>query len=149
MRTIVVLVLALMGAVASAAEVYTWRDADGKVHYSDTPPSGVDAKKMRGGASVDNVPPQSSPQRRLADQELEFRKRKSEAEAKQAKAEKDKAEAEESKRNCEQARSQLQALESGRRMSQLNAQGETIVMDDETRAQETERARKAVQSWCK
>lgn len=148
MRATAALFLALIATAALGAEVYTWRDAGGKVHYSDTPPAGVDAKKMRGGASTDSSTPAAS-RRSLADQEMEFRKRRSEAEAAQAKAEKEKSEAEESKRNCEQAKSQLQALESGQRMSRPNAQGETVVMDDEVRAQEIERTRKAVQSWCK
>lgn len=144
------LFLALTATWAFSAEVYTWRDAGGKIHYSDSPPPGVEAKKMRGGTSEDTQPPaQAAPRRSLADQEMEFRKRKTEAEAAQAKADKEKSEAEESKRNCEQSRNQLQALESGQRMSRYNAQGETVVMDDDTRVQEIEKARKAVQSWCK
>ena len=46
-------------------------------------------------------------------------------------------------------RLQLQALESGQRMSRVNEAGENIPLDDEMRAQETEQARKSVQSWCK
>lgn len=148
MRATAALFLALIAAAALGAEVYTWRDASGKVHYSDTPPAGVDAKKMRGGVPADAATPAAS-RRSFADQEVEFRKRRSDAEAAQAKAEKEKTEAEESKRNCEQAKIQLQGLETGRRMFKLNAQGETVVMDDETQAQEIERTRKAVQSWCK
>lgn len=148
MRTTAALLLALMAAAALGAEVYTWRDASGKVHYSDTPPAGIDAKKMRGGASSESTPPEAAPRRGLADQELEFRKRRADAESAQARAQKEKAEAEEKKRNCEQSRTQLQALESGQRISQLDAQGERMFMDDGMRAQQIERARKAVQSWC-
>ncbi len=49
MRAVILFILACLWGVASA-EVYTWRDASGKIHYSDTPPPGVDAKKMRAGA---------------------------------------------------------------------------------------------------
>jgi hypothetical protein len=150
MRAMTALFLALAATSAFGAEVYTWRDAGGNTHFSDTPPPGVAAKKMRGGTSEDAQPPaQAAPRRSLADQEMEFRKRKADAEAAQAKADKEKSEAEESKRNCEQSRNQLQALESGQRMSRINAEGETIFMEDDARVQEIERARKAVQSWCK
>lgn len=150
MRTTAALFMALMAAAALGAEVYTWRDADGKVHYSDTPPAGADVKKLRGGVQVNTAPPaQAAPRRGLADQEMEFRKRKTDTEAAQAKAEKEKTEVEEGRRNCEQARAQLQSLETGRRISRLNAQGETVVLDDDMRTQETERTKKAVQTWCK
>ena len=46
MRAITLFILALVWTAATA-QVYTWRDASGKIHYSDTPPPGVDAKKMR------------------------------------------------------------------------------------------------------
>ena len=80
---------------------------------------------------------------------MEFRKRQTEAEKARAKADQEKGDAEDGKRNCEDARKQLNALESGQRMSRLNEAGESIPLDDEMRAQEIEKARKSVQSWCK
>jgi DNA-binding IclR family transcriptional regulator len=148
MRAIGTLFLALAASAAVAAEVYTWRDSSGKVHYSDAPPPGVAAQKMRGGVAVD-APASAAPQRSLAEQERAFRQRKAESEQAGAKAEKEKTDAEESSRNCEGARAQLAALESGRRMSKPNAQGEQIPLDDEARGQEIERAQKSVKSWCK
>ncbi len=147
MRAIAGLFLALVATLAWSGEVYTWRDASGKVHYSDTPPPGVDSKKMRGGAQV--APPTSAPTRSVAEQEMEFRKRQSESDKSRAKADKEKSNADEARNNCERARVQLQALESGQRMSRVNEAGENIPLDDEMRAQETEQARKSVQSWCK
>lgn len=40
MRSIIVLSMLLACAVASAAEVYKWKDKDGRVHYGDKPKSG-------------------------------------------------------------------------------------------------------------
>lgn len=148
MRTLSLLMLALIWSAASA-QVYTWRDADGKIYYSDTPPPGVDAKKMRAGSQANAAPASGTPSRSVAEQEMEFRKRKAEADKARTKDEKDKQDAEESKRNCEQARNQLNALESGQRMNRVDVTGERIPLDDEMRAQEIERAKKAVQSWCK
>ncbi|MFA7270582.1 MAG: DUF4124 domain-containing protein [Sterolibacterium sp.] len=148
MRAITLFILALVWTAASA-QVYTWRDASGKTHYSDTPPPGVDAKKMRPGAQPGATPSGGTPVRSTAEQDMEFRKRQTEAEKARAKADQEKGDAEEGKRNCEDARKQLNALESGQRMSRLNEAGESIPLDDEMRAQEIEKARKSVQSWCK
>ncbi|CAA0122245.1 Uncharacterised protein [BD1-7 clade bacterium] len=35
----------LVSGALSAADVYQWRDADGKLHFSDVKPRGVDAEK--------------------------------------------------------------------------------------------------------
>ena len=148
MRAITLFILALVWTAASA-QVYTWRDASGKTHYSDTPPPGVDAKKMRPGAQPGAAPSGGTPVRSTAEQDMDFRKRQTEADKARAKADQEKGDAEDGKRNCEDARKQLNALESGQRMSRLNEAGESIPLDDEMRAQEIEKARKSVQSWCK
>lgn len=148
MRAITLLILACAWTAASA-QVYTWRDASGKTHYSDTPPPGVEAKKMRPGTQATTTPASGTPGRSTAEQDMEFRKRRSEAEKVQAKAEQEKKESDDARRNCEQARIHLNALESGQRISRLNEAGERIPLDDEMRAQEIENARKSVQSWCK
>jgi hypothetical protein len=148
MRTSIFLLLACL-CQAVSAQVYTWRDASGKVHYSDTPPPGVDAKRMRPGGASDASSASGAPNRSLAEQELEFRKRRAEAEKAQQKAEQEKKDALERQRNCQDARNQLAALESGQRMSRLDASGQRIPLDDDMRAQEIEQAKKAVESWCK
>lgn len=148
MRAILVLILACAWA-AAAAQVYTWRDASGKVHFSDTPPPGVDARRMRAGATTEGASTSGNSGRSLAEQDAEFRKRRAEAEKARAKSEQERKDSEENRRNCEDARNQLRALESGQRMSRVDASGERIPLDDEMRAQEIERAKKAVESWCK
>lgn len=148
MRAIILLMLACAWTMASA-QVYTWRDASGKVHYSDTPPPGVDAKKMRAGTQAEKAPAPATAGRSVAEQDMEFRKRQAEAEKLRAKTEQENKDADESKRNCADAKKQLTALESGQRMSRFNEAGEAIPLDDEMRAQEIEKARNTVQSWCK
>lgn len=147
MRALIPLLLACLCTVASA-EIYTWRDASGKVHYSDKPPAGLDARTVR-GAPAPAGPAAEGASRSLAEREMDFRKRRDEAAKAQAKAETDKREAEESRQNCEQAKRQLQALESGQRMSRINAAGERVPLDDAMRKQEIESTRKSVESWCK
>ena len=149
MRAIILLILAGMSAVA-VAQVYSWRDASGKMHYSDTPPPGVDAKKLHApGAQTGSSSQTGTAGRSFAEQDLSFRKRKMDADKARAKADQERIAAEDAKRNCEDARMQLNALESGQRMSRVNASGERIPLDDDMRDQEIEKAKKAVQSWCK
>lgn len=147
MRAKILLILACVWTTASA-QVYTWRDASGNVHFSDTPPPGVDAKKMRAGTQTGTTPASGAPGRSVAEQDMEFRKRQAEADKARAKVEQEKSTAEDSKRNCADAKRQLNALESGQRMSRINEAGEPIPLDDEMRTQEIDKAKKSVQSWC-
>jgi hypothetical protein len=66
-------------------------------------------------------------------------------------SEKDKKEetaAQDRKENCAAAQKQLQALESGQRITAQNDQGEKIVIDDQQRAKEAERARRLAADNC-
>jgi len=101
------------------------------------------------GGQASPSPQAGTPSRSIAEQDLSFRKRQMEADKARSKAEQEKIAAEDAKRNCEDARNQLNALESGQRMSRVDASGERAPLDDDMRAQEIEKARKAVQSWCK
>lgn len=147
MKRALLFVIAVLAAGTVSAQIYTWRDASGKVHYSDTPPPGTEAKQMRGG--VPTGADGGAQRRSQNEQEQEFRKRSSEAAEKKAKSEKELAEKEARKQDCESARAQLQALESGQRVTRFNEKGETVFLDDAERAQEIERTRKIVAQQCK
>ncbi len=138
-------------STAFAGEVYSWKDSGGKMHYSDTPPTDADAKKMRSGSSsaapVTSVV-EPAPKKTAAEQDLEFKKRKAEADAETTKAEKERADIAEKKRNCDQATAQLKALESGQRITNFDSKGEKVVLDDDGRARETKAAQKSIQDWC-
>ncbi|MPZ47518.1 MAG: DUF4124 domain-containing protein [Betaproteobacteria bacterium] len=142
----------LLAVLASTAwgQTYKWRDASGRIQYSDTPPppGAKDVQQLRKAPAppASATPPAS---KSITDRDAEFRKRlveKKEAEAKQAKA----ADDEQTRaRNCTQATGQLAALESGGRMVQLNAQGERIALDDAGRERAKQEAQHAIESWCK
>lgn len=160
MRWGAALLLALAAsAAAGEGEIYTWKDKDGRINYADNPPPGNTPARTLSGRNAEKAPapsvtsdtPAAAPrtQPSAAEQELEFRKRRAEAADNQAKADKVKAEAEERRRNCERARNQLAALESGQRMARVNEKGEREFLDDTQRAQEIESARKSADSWCK
>ncbi|MBI3141027.1 MAG: DUF4124 domain-containing protein [Rhodocyclales bacterium] len=145
MRAIAALILGLAATAVLGAEIYTWRDASGKVHYGDAPPPGVEAKKLKAGVPADSGAAQ---RRSLAEQEQEFRKRRSGAEEGRAQTEKEQAEAQARRRDCEAARAQLEALESGRRVTRFDEKGERVFLNDEERAQATERTRRQVDQFC-
>jgi hypothetical protein len=159
------LLLALATALPVAAQIYSWKDKDGRTVYSDVPPPTGEVKTLQrgrtsppppppaategaaapaGGASADPAKPKST-----ADRDLEFRQRRAaEAEA-QAKAEKDAAAITERQRFCEQARNQLTALQSGQRIARPNAAGEREFLDDSARAEETNRLQQQIDQSCK
>ena len=51
--------------------------------------------------------------------------------------------------NCQRARSQQAALESGQRIARLNDKGEREVLDDKGRAEELRQAREVIASECR
>lgn len=165
------LLLALLTALPAAAEIYSWKDKDGKMHYADVPPATGEVKTLRGGAprpappaapitgdgGADAAKPATADgkaaeanakPKTLAERELEFRQRRAaEAEA-EAKAEKERADSAERQRACEQARNQLTALTSGQRVSRFDAAGGREVLDDAGRAEEIARTQKQVDQLC-
>ena len=151
-KTICLLVL-LAAAASGAAQTYKWRDANGAIQYSDSPPPGNarDVQQLRKTPGAPSSAPAASgaaQSKPVADAEAEFRKRMSareEAEAKQAKA---RADEETRVRHCEQAKSHLSALESGNRVARYLPSGERVALDDNEREQAKAEARKAIQTWC-
>jgi hypothetical protein len=153
------LLLGVMLAVAAgaSAQLYRWVDKDGKVRYTDTPPpAGVKARTLRAPASAgssaepEEAAAKGAPKGPLtpAQQEQEFRKRQLEGQKGREKEDQAKREAETKQANCASARQALATLESGQRITRTDAQGERAFLEDDARAQETERARQSVREWC-
>lgn len=159
------LLLALAGgtwliAAPAGAQTYKWKDADGKIHYSDQPPpaSAKEEETVRprkpSAAAVpatgDKAAPAATPKAKTyVEQEAEFKKRQVEAAEREAADKKKIADAAEKKQNCDQARTQLAGLQAGGRLTKTNAQGEREYMSDGEIAQQIERSKKAVSDWCK
>jgi hypothetical protein len=148
-------------ALPVAAQTYKWTDADGKVHYSDQPPP-ANAKEQGTIKPPKPSPPTpaaaSAPTEKgapaaktptYAEQEAAFKKRQVEAAEREAAEKKKAAEAAEKKKNCELARAQLKNLQLGGKISRVNAQGEREYLNDAQMAQEIERAKQSVDTWCK
>ena len=141
-------------AAAVLAQQYKWVDQDGKVRYGDTPPPGAKTTRLKppsGAAAAPAGAPAAAGTRdgKPLTPEQAFQKRQKESQDQAAKADKERADTESKRVNCELARGNLRALESGQRMATTNAAGERVYVDDAQRARDTERAQKAVADWCK
>jgi len=128
---IALLLLSLLSPSAHAG-MHKWVDAEGKVHYSDTPPPDVNAESVRNmsGKGQQASPVDYSP-KSYAEREAELRKSRQEKQETLDKQAKEKAQQEERQRACAYARESLRVLESGGRIATTDAAGERVFLDDE------------------
>lgn len=140
--------LACCIALPAQAQVYKWKDAQGRTVISDTPPPGS-ARQTQAVPAAKPDPASSDSQKSWAEKDMELKKRLQEQKEAAAKAEKEKAEAAQRAENCNRAKQQQALLESGERIARRDLNGEREYITDQQRQQEIERARQAVQEWCK
>ena len=161
MRFAAMAVLTVFACLMSGAQaqVYCWNTKDGKRQCGDTPPPGVKATAMGAPAAPAASPAPSGANDAAskeakkgpltpAEQEQEFRKRQLEAQKAGEKEEQARRDADAKKENCDRAREALRILESGQRIARADKEGERYYLDEAQVAQETERARQAVQRSC-
>ena len=143
------LAISLCIALPATAQVYQWKDENGKTVISDKPPVGQvrDQKKIGTSSPPSSTNGQKQPS--LTDREMDFRKRQKEAQESAEKNRKEEASSGEMQENCKNARNQLKSLESGDRISMHDDKGERYYMDDARREQEIEKVRKFVETSCK
>jgi hypothetical protein len=166
MRTVTaVLAAALVLTCGLAqAQAYRWVDKDGKVRYGDFAPPGVKATPLKahaGGAAPAPAPAAAAgkggaPAKDAkkgpltpAEQEQAYRERQLKAKEEQEKAAKEQAAAEQNRQACASAQEGLRGYERGGRISSINAQGETVFLDDDQRAARMEQMRKVIAETCK
>ena len=159
------LLLAVLGGAwltttSVVAQTYKWKDADGKIHYSDQPPPAnakeettVKPRKPAAGATAAPVATgkeaPATKTKTYVEQEADFKKRQVETAKREEEEKKKAAEAAEKKQNCDRARAQLRSLQAGGRVTQTNAKGEREYLSEAQIAQAMEAGQKSVDSWCK
>lgn len=164
------LALLLIGTLPMAAHAqWKWRDAAGKVQYSDLPPpQGTPEQDILqrpptarkpvvvrpiGSADAASVPASaaaSAPrQPNRAELEAQAKRKQAEAEIAARRKEEERKIAEQRAENCRRATEHLRVLESGARITKQNAAGETIFLDDQQRAQEIQYVRGIMSSDCR
>lgn len=153
MQRIALVLFSLSFAAAAIAQPYKWVDQNGKVQYGDAPPPGVKATPLRPQPAAQPAPapvvPSAAKKGRLspAEQEADFRRRRLEAEKEREKQAQAEQLADGKRENCARAQEMQRTLASGR-VSRTDAQGERYFLDDNKVAQETAKARQAVEQWC-
>jgi hypothetical protein len=175
---VVALIVGLAAAFSVSAQVYQWKDKDGRTHFSDMPPpnqSGVQAQPpkrsqppamviepepfepettedVEEGAETEKaaVPAPASAQEKSEAQQRdeEFRKRRAAAAEAREKADKDAANATQRQQDCQRARAQHAALASGQRIAQPTESGGRKMLNDEERAAEVARVRELMETFC-
>lgn len=147
MRRVAIVTLLLLPFVATA-QVYSWKDANGKVHYSDQPPAdkGANSRRLAPAAPVSEDVPATS--KELADKKQDAAKQAADAKEKAAKADKEREQDAQRQVNCERAQRNLQGIESGQIRFRMGASGEREALDGSAREAELAAARQAVDSHC-
>lgn len=143
MRKLLLFVLAFFASTAFA-EIYSWKDADGKIHYSDQEPGGNNPSLKTLQLPPDNPGPARVPSGRKA----------SAASQSPAKSiEEDRAAARKAQLACEKAKADLQTFQDSPRRTAVSKgpKGKTkfYALDGEERATEEEDLQKAVADNCK
>lgn len=155
--------LALSGG--AAAQLYQWRDTNGKMVFSDIPPPpGIPAgniiKAPKGrsapapAAATSAAAPAGSAasaspspgQKSIAEREAEYKKRQADAAEKAAKEEASANEERLKQGRCREIRSGLAQMESGQRIRTVDEKGEPAFLDDGERAKRTEQLRRDLAS---
>jgi hypothetical protein len=142
-------------SLTASADIYQWKDAEGRTQYSDQPPSDRPARLIKSGVSMQTVAEKSDSgaedkaekkgPKSLTEKDQESRKRKIDAE----KTEKESAaKAAEKKANCTQSRDQMKTLEEGGRIYKRDEKGEKNYLDDKALVKEMSDAKANVSKYC-
>ena len=140
--------LAMISFPASAA-TYKWTDANGRVIYSDQPPTGnfkVEA--------INAPPPPANPNaaKELASKEAELQQKRLLRADEETKAAKARADSDKKREQCSQVRGQIAAREPSKNQQVLmfrsNDKGEPVYMDDAARRREREQLEAWVRENC-
>jgi Domain of unknown function (DUF4124) len=145
------LALSFFFAAAASAQQYKWVDQDGKVCYGDVPPPGVNATRLKpppGGTPAAPADAAKKDGGKALTPEQAFRKRQDDAQKEQQNQAKANHEAQAKRENCARAQEWLRSLETGQRIARTDAKGERYFLEDAQVAQETAKARQAVQQSC-
>ncbi len=152
-----ILIAVMLTATLSpvSAEVYKWVDKDGKIHYSDQPPIGSDAKKLK--RKTPDVPavapaaanPAAKPALSTTDQELDYRKRKAEKEEAEKKQLAEAETAKQSKEYCNSLKGELRSHSDGTRLSRYDDKGERVFLNEKERTDSKRNLENRIAKECK
>ncbi|MDO8331065.1 MAG: DUF4124 domain-containing protein [Fluviicoccus sp.] len=139
----------LLPAAPAVAEIYQWKDADGKVHFTDQPPANQKSNTVNIRTAPTSDAPAAAPAATATESPLERQKKllKVMDEERAAKAEKDKkASGERQKRqmDCARLKDQQRQFAQGGRYYTVDSKGERIYKNDDEIAQQREKVNDAL-----
>lgn len=141
-----------MGALAvtvhAQADLYKWTDDQGKVHYTDQPPT-LKAQIIKNDTAAAQAGITSQATQSLDAKDQAYQKRRKEADEARAKAEKEAEQARGQRENCAKARNNLSTLQNTPRVYTTDAAGQRTYMDDAERARALADSQKAAADFCK
>lgn len=143
-----VTILFLLLPLTAAAQVYSWKDASGKIHYSDQPPAERNVRSRTLGLSNSASDDAATAAKTAADRRLEAAKQAKDSKDKAADTEKQRADDAQRQQACDHARINLQGLESGQIRFRMTANGEREALDGAVRDAEVAQARTATEAAC-
>ena len=128
----------VLTASSAGAALYKWTDANGRVIYSDQPPSGNFKVE-----TISGPPPPANPNaaKELAAKEAELKQNKILRAEEDAKAAKTKAETDRKREDCARVVGQVTMMQNDQSMLlfRSNEKGEPVYMDDAARRNERQR----------
>ena len=146
MKRLIVIALACMLSQAAIAQLYKYVDKDGKVHYTDQPPSAVDPKEMK----VQSAPtPGAVPEKSALDREKDAEKAKAKNKEDPKKAEQLAKEAAAKKERCASSTERYNQFAEGGRIMKTLPNGERAFMEDSEMEAERDKAKKIRDESCR
>jgi hypothetical protein len=147
MRHAISLLILSLTPLIGLTQVYSWKDASGKVHYGDRPPAErqLESRKLAAPPPVDS----EAAHKETLDRQMTEREKQQKTQEAAKKTGETQAEVKQREEGCTQAKSNLAAIESGQIRFSIDAKGERVALDGAVRDAELARARQNVDSWCK
>lgn len=156
MRVLLGFVL-LLTCSLSFAEIYKWKDSDGRTRYSDTPPpSNIKVESILGKNSKSVLPPSSSTENTQPAASRSAGSAKEDSAAQRAKERENQKKLEANRQaelqyrweSCEIARKNLAAYSSGGRLMTIDEKGERRYLSEDDLAKGKADAQAAVEKFC-
>jgi len=155
MRKILIFLAFSMAAGAAQAQIKCWNEG-GKRVCGDAPPAGAKVTTLKAPTAPEAPPAAASKDAKgsskgpltPAQREQEAKKREADEKKAAEKAAAKEKDAAAKLENCERARAAVRTYDSGQRISQVDAKGERVFLDDAQIAAEQAKARQAVKDSC-
>lgn len=148
-KLVVFTLAGLMISALATADIYRWQDADGVIHFSDTPPEGIPSTLV----SIDSRPTDkarisAAKTQARGKQQAQLLIEQEEMAAQKETAAEAAEQAEERAQACTQARQRQETYNNSRRLYRELENGEREWYSEEEVAMARENAQKAVEEFC-